>query len=140
MENPFKRILVLYDDSKNSLRALNKAILLARLTGTKLMIVHVINYQKSMAKIVEPYTESLVEHVTKFLSKAKHYASIMEVDAYDKILYGSTSEEIFKFMSKNKFDLVVVGKRGTNKFTGKYLGSISNALVQNSKVPVLVVP
>jgi nucleotide-binding universal stress UspA family protein len=139
MANLFERILVPYDDSKNSLRALNKAIVLANVIGAKLTIVHVINYQKSIAKIVEPYPESLVEYVTKFLSKAVHYAARMEVEAFDKILYGSPSEEILNFMKKNKFDLVVVGKRGTSKFTGEYLGSVSNALVQNSKVPVLVV-
>lgn len=139
MANIFKRILVPYDDSKNSLRALNKAIVLANFTGAKLTIVNVIFYQKSISKIVEPYPESFIDHVSKFLSRAKHYAARLEVDAVDKILYGSPTEEILKFMKKNKFDLVVVGKRGTNKLTGQYLGSVSNALVQNSKVPVLVV-
>jgi nucleotide-binding universal stress UspA family protein len=86
------------------LRALNKAIVLANFTGAKLTIVHVINYQKSIAKIVESYPESLVKHVTKFLSKAIHYAARMEVEAFDKILYGNPSEEILKFMKKNKYD------------------------------------
>jgi nucleotide-binding universal stress UspA family protein len=42
-------------------------------------------------------------------------------------------------MKKKKFDLVVMGRRGTTKITGPSLGSVSNALIQSSKVPVLVV-
>ena len=139
MINIFERILVPYDDSKNSQRALNKAIVLANFTGAKITIVHVISYHKSIAKIIEPYPESLIDHVSKFLNKAKHYAARLAVDTNDKILYGSPADEILKLMKKNKFDLVVVGRRGTSKLTGQYLGSVSNALVQNSKVPVLVV-
>ena len=139
MANNFERILVPFDGSKNSFRALNKAVILAKLTGAKLTIIHVISYQKTVAKIVGSYPESLAEHVSKFLSQAKHYAARSEVEAIDKILYGSPADEILKFMKKRKFDLVIVGKRGTSKLTGQYLGSVSNALVQNSKIPVMVV-
>jgi nucleotide-binding universal stress UspA family protein len=42
-------------------------------------------------------------------------------------------------MKNKKFDMVIVGRRGVTKITGPSLGSVSNALVQNSKIPVLVV-
>ena len=63
----------------------------------------------------------------------------MEPDISEKILYGNVAEKLFNLMSKRKFDLVVVGRRGTSKLTGPSLGSVSNALVQRSKIPVLVV-
>lgn len=45
-------ILVPFDNSKNSIRALNKAIALANLADAKITLVHVINYHKIMAKII----------------------------------------------------------------------------------------
>ena len=50
-----------------------------------------------------------------------------------------TGYQAMQIIKKKKFDLVVMGRRGTTKITGPSLGSVSNALVQSSKVPVLVV-
>lgn len=132
-------ILLPFDNSNNSIRALNKAIALANLANAKITLVHVLNYHKTIAKIVAPYKETLVEHVSEFMAKAEKYASNQDVDVDEKILYGNIAEEIIKLMSKRKFDLVVVGRRGTSKLTGQSLGSVSNALVQRSKIPVLVI-
>lgn len=139
MGNNFKNILVPFDNSQNSIRALNKAISLANLTGGKITLVHVISYHKAVAKIVGPYKGTLIKHVSKFLMDAKKYASNQDVEIEDKVLYGQIVEELSKLMKKKKFDLVVVGRRGTTKISGPSLGSVSNALVQSAKTPVLVV-
>lgn len=132
-------ILVPFDNSKNALRALNKAIALANLADAKITLVHVINYHKTLAKIIAPYKGTLIDHVGKFMNKAGKYASNQDVDVVEKILYGNIVEELMNLMSKQKFDLVIVGRQGTSKLTGPTLGSVSNALVQRSKIPVLVV-
>ncbi|MGD8708695.1 MAG: universal stress protein, partial [Nitrosopumilaceae archaeon] len=56
-----------------------------------------------------------------------------------KISYGNPAEEIMNLMKKKRFDLVIMGRRGTTKLTGPSLGSVSNALVQHSKIPVMIV-
>ena len=132
-------ILVPFDNSKNSIRALNKAITFANLVNAKITLVHVINYHKAMAKIVAPYKGTLIDHIRKFMTRAERSASNQDVEMDEKILYGNVAEEIFNFMNKRKFDLVVVGRQGTSNLTGPTLGSVSNALVQRSKIPVLVV-
>lgn len=138
MSNEFKNILVPIDDSKYSIRALNKAITLANVTGATITLAHVISYNKSIAKIVEPYENTLTAYVNSFMSKAKKCAEGENVSVDKKILYGSVSDELLKFMNKHKFDLVVMGRRGQNNPPGSYIGSVSNALVQRSNVPVLV--
>ncbi len=139
MVNKFKNILVPYDDSINSKRALNKAVTIANITDAKLTLVHVISYHKAMAKIVGSYKGKLIDYVNKFMTSAKKYAQRENVDVQIKVLYGGISDEISKFMRKNKFDMVIVGRRGTSYITGPSLGSVSNYLVSSSKVPVLVV-
>ncbi len=135
----FKKILLPYDNSINSKRSLSKAFELASVTGSTITIVHVIAYHNTMAKIVEPYKETLIVHVEKFLKDIKKEAKRMNVKIEQKILYGNPSEEIIGLMMKKKFDLVIMGKRGTTKLTGPSLGSVSNALVQHSKIPVMII-
>ena len=139
MEKAFGNILVPYDDSSNSKRALNKAFALAELTGAPITLVHVIEYHKAVAKIVEPYKESMINHVKKFFDQIERDASRRNLVLKEQILYGNPAEEILSFMKNKKFDIVIVGRRGVTKITGPSLGSVSNALVQNSKIPVLVV-
>ena len=139
MVNKFEKILVPYDDSQNAKRALNKAITLASLTHSTITLVHVISYHKAMAKIVEPYKGKVISHVKQFMKDAKKQALREGVLLYQNILYGSPAEEILKLMKKKEFDLIVMGKRGTTKITGPSLGSVSNALVQSSKVSIMVV-
>ena len=139
MVKPFGDILVPYDNSLNSKRALSKAFALAELTDAPITLVHVISYHKAMAKIVEPYKESVINHVKQFFNDVKRDASRRDVVIKEQILYGNPAEEILHFMKNKKFGTVVMGRRGVTKITGPSLGSVSNAIVQNSKVPVLVV-
>lgn len=135
----FKNILVPYDDSSNSKRALTKAFALAELADSTLTLVHIISYHKALGKIVEPYKESMIDHVKKNFNQIEREASRRDVVLKEQIFYGNPSEEILRFMKNKKFDIVIMGRRGTSKITGSSLGSVSNTLVQNSKIPVLVV-
>lgn len=133
------KILVPFDNSAPSLRALTKAIHFANLTDGSITLVHVISYHKAVAKIVGPYKGKLITHVTKFLCNAQKYASHLDVDSDTKIMHGSPAEEILKFIKSKKYDLIIMGKKGTSKLTGPTLGSVSTALVQRSKISVMVV-
>lgn len=135
----FKKILVPYDNSINSKHALNKAFELASIAGSTVIIVNVISYHNAVAKIIEPYKETMLGHVKKFLDEAKKDAVKKNIKTEGKISYGNPAEEIMNLMKKKRFDLVIMGRRGTTKLTGPSLGSVSNALVQHSKIPVMIV-
>jgi len=135
----FEKILVPYDNSINSKRALDKALELASISNSAITLVHVVEYHNDMAKIVEPYKENMIEHVNKFFKEIEENAKRKKIKIDKKILYGNPSEEILNLMKKKKFDLLIMGKRGTTKITGPTLGSVSNAIVQQSKIPVMIV-
>lgn len=132
-------VLVPFDNSPSSFRALTKAIKFANLGNGSITLVHVISYNKAVAKIVGPYKGKLVDHVSRFLTDAQRYAKKLDVGSDTKILHGSPVDEIMDFVKKKRFDLIVVGRRGTSKLTGPSLGSVSNGLVQRSKVPIMIV-
>lgn len=98
--NQSANILLPFDNSSNSKRALKKAITLAKLMNCKITIVHVIAYHQTVAKIVGPYKNSLIKYVDEFIEKAKTSAKKSGVITEEKILYGSPSEEILKFTKK----------------------------------------
>ena len=72
------------------------------------------------------------------MKKATKLLSNLGVESHTKVLYGNPGQEVLKLLDQN-YDLVVVGRRGTSKLTGPSLGSVSNAIVQASKVAVMVV-
>ena len=52
---------------------------------------------------------------------------------------GHTGEEILKAADKGKFDLIVIGARGLSGAKSAFLGSVSNHVMHQSKIPVMVV-
>lgn len=55
------------------------------------------------------------------------------------ITYGSPVEQILGLAKTKKFDLMVVGARGKGRLAELFLGSVSNAILHKSPIPVLVV-
>jgi nucleotide-binding universal stress UspA family protein len=56
-----------------------------------------------------------------------------------QVVHGPAPEAINRAAEKMNADLVAVGSRGRNALARAILGSVSHALVQTSKKPVLVV-
>ena len=138
MAKIFGNILVPYDDSAHSKRALDKALNMAELTGAALTLAHVISYDETVAKIIQPHEDSILRHELEFLTPIEQEALKRKIVLNEKILYGNTTTELLNFMNTGKFDVVIMGRRGLTKTTSTSLGSVSNALVQNATIPVLV--
>ncbi|PIW35393.1 MAG: universal stress protein, partial [Nitrosopumilales archaeon CG15_BIG_FIL_POST_REV_8_21_14_020_33_23] len=56
-----------------------------------------------------------------------------------KILFGHEAKRIIDFAQKQRFDLIVMGARGRGIMKQMFLGSVSNTVVHNSKIPVLII-
>ena len=138
MAKIFGNILVPYDDSDHSKRALDKALNMAELTGAELTLAHVISYDDTVAKIIQPHEDSILRHELEFLAPIEQEASTRKIVLNEKILYGNTTKELLNFIDSSNFDVVIMGRRGITNNQNTSLGSVSNTLVQNAKIPVLV--
>jgi nucleotide-binding universal stress UspA family protein len=56
-----------------------------------------------------------------------------------KVIFGSPTVEIEEMSRTGKFDIIIIGSRGQSGIKEAFLGSVANAIVHKSKVPVLVV-
>ena len=135
-----KKILVPLDGSKNSLRGLDKAISTARvcqatITGICILPVNTINF----ADAVVPFFTHPERKAKKFLADAKKRAAQKGILFKSKIIWGSPTCEIQEMVDSKKFDLIVIGSRGMSSLKELFLGSVSNAIVHKSKIPVMVV-
>lgn len=140
IKNKIAKILVLLDGSRHSTRGLERAIYLARQCGATVTGIHVISiYPQRLGDLVTPLKAKLLEDAKNFMQKSKLTCAQNGIVFHEKIIYGEAKSDIVDFMKHNKFDMVVVGSRGLSGVKETLLGSISNAIVHKSHVPVLVV-
>jgi nucleotide-binding universal stress UspA family protein len=121
------RILVGYDASPQSKKALDEAITIAKNFSGFIKVVSV--YGKGMEEKTEP---SVIE-VKETLKR--------EQIAYEvELVPGSNPAKILeKTAKKENFDLIVIGSRGLGSTVSLLLGSVSRQVVSNAYCNVLVV-
>jgi nucleotide-binding universal stress UspA family protein len=141
----FQKIVVGYDGSEYALKALKKAIELARYTNGEIYIVGVIKplefgvIDYITPQELEEYEKEEITKEEKFLKDAMKIVQESGLEANYKVLEGDPSEEIMTYADEIQADLIVVGHRGIGGFKRLLLGSTSSKLVKYANQSVLVV-
>lgn len=136
----FKKILVALDGSKNSIRALNNAIQLAKQTDASITGIFIIQtFPTEMGLRRTVVGKALSKHYKHFMQTAKTMCTKKGIEFLDVVEYGEEGKTIVSFAHKNNVDLIVVGSRGMGKLEELFLGSTSNHVVHSSKIPVLII-
>jgi nucleotide-binding universal stress UspA family protein len=136
-----KRILVPLDGSKNSIGGLEEAIRIAKPVNASITGLCVIPTVPpiTMPGIQTGFRDQMTDDAAKFMAEAKKIASRNGITFHGKLIYGIAVIDIADFANKKKYDLVVIGSHGRGSIKEMFLGSVSNAVVHKSKIPVLVV-
>jgi nucleotide-binding universal stress UspA family protein len=141
-QNAFQKILVPLDGSTNSIRGLNAAILLAKQSSGTITGLYVISSSgfSNTPSLLKKYRIELIKNAEKIMSQARSSAAKNGVGFDGKII---TSPGIVKtivgFAKSKRFDIVVMGSRGRSSPDVKYLGSVTNGVLNNLEIPVLIV-
>lgn len=140
MNNKIKKILVPMDGSKTSFRALDNAIEIARACHATILGVHVISFLPTeFMPAVVPYKIYQKKEAGIFLEKSKTLAAKKGILFKYAIIYGNPVEQIIGLARAKKFDLIVIGARGKGRLAEAFLGSVSNAILHKSSIPVMIV-
>ena len=87
-------------------------------------------------EIVEQYhhaeSEAVLNPVCKYLDKHN-------MNYKTRTCAGNAAEEILKAAKKDKVDLIVMGSRGQGSIASMLLGSVTQKVLTQAEVPVMVV-
>ncbi len=143
MELKINKILVPTDFSELSMTAMKYAGLVARETGAKLLILHVMEsyeYNTILQDVIN-YNEVLQEAVDKKMADIKEqHEELWNVEGEVKIVQGKIHQQIKNVADEEDVDLIVMGTHGATGITdlGRFvLGSNASRTVQLTKIPVL---
>lgn len=143
-EDSMKKILIATDGSDSAHEALEFGLDLAEEQGATPFVVHV-----APAVEVLPYTNFAVpaptvpheldEQDRAPLTEAAELATRRGIEPKTDLLLGNPADEIVAFADTVDADLIVVGSRGHGAIASVLLGSVSRAVLHESRRPVLVV-
>lgn len=138
--HPIKRLLLGIDGSENSYRAASFAADLAERLGASVTLVYVASDKSTVGFIAKPtYTTGENVLVGDRLDVPKQYLQERNVPFDTVVELGDPADVILRIADQG-YDAIVVGTRGLSGLREMVMGSVSQKIVQNSKVPVLVVP
>ena len=135
-----KNILVPVDGSEGADRAIEKAVMLAKLCNAKVNFLYVANINQLAINAV--LSDAILDSVTKAGNVIVERAMEMVPEGVEKESFsdtGSPAVVVLDFAESNNIDLIVMGSRGLGVVKGVLLGSVSQYVVEQAKCPVLVV-
>jgi len=135
-----KNILVPLDGSRNSIRALKNAIVLAKQNDASITGLFVIqSFPTEIGLMKTMLGKALSRHYKHFMSIAKTMCTKKGIKFLDVVEFGEEGQTIVSFADHNNFDLIVIGSRGMGKLGEVFLGSTSNYVMHSSKIPVMII-
>jgi len=153
----FKRIVIAFDGSDPSRRALITALEIAKKFDSEVIVVSVASVfhgrasylegsraqtQVSMSnkrKAYEVLAQTEEAHHVDVLKEAEKVAREEGVPIHTELLRGTPSEEIIEFLDEEAHDLIVMGSRGFGTLKELLLGSTSSAVLHHCNHTVLIV-
>jgi nucleotide-binding universal stress UspA family protein len=149
----YKKILVPYDGSSFSKKALSEALELAKSFNSKVHVLSVIEVASDLpsgvlSEVINKKLTKLKRDISlpkKFSNPKKLQQQINEsakygVDVQVELLIGNAADSILKFANQNKVDLITIGSkglRGMKKITA--LGSVSRRVSEEAKCPIMII-
>lgn len=147
------KILVPYDGSKYSTKALTRATELAHNLDSEIILFSVVNVgyvsppgllgiikSKKEKDTIKKWSKSVKSDTEKMLKNALKKCESKGISASYVISEGEISSKILDFAIKKKISLIVIGSHGLHGIGKlKTLGSVSRRVSENAKCPVLIV-
>jgi len=140
----YRKILLATDGSESARKATDDAVELSHLSGAKIYAVSVID-RSTYSSVPEDleWEEAMYDRFRELSEEALSYvektAKNAGLEVESVLLEGHPAEEIVNFAEKNGMDLIVIGSLGKSRVERFLIGSVSEKVVRNAKVPVLVV-
>ena len=150
----FTRILVPYDGSKFSKKALQRAIEVAHNLDSEIFLFSVVNVgyisppgmlhgltrTRSEKEAMKKWAVTVKKDSEKMLLAAVNQCKRKGITAKYNVSQGNISKEILDFAKKKKATIIIIGSQGLHGVGMlKSLGSVSRKVSEEAHCPVLIV-
>jgi nucleotide-binding universal stress UspA family protein len=136
-----ERILVGIDGSKNAVRALDWAMLLARPFNAELVAVHAVGLLAHLGDGPPVPSHQHLEEL-RHAFETEWCAPLLDSGIEHRLLLvdGAPVPILLSVAGRERSNVIVVGSRGAGGFDELLLGSTSLQLAEHASCPVLIVP
>jgi len=137
----YKSILVPFDGSESSIKALTRALQLSKIDGAEVTVQYVIPRYEEMVDFfkTDSISKSLHEEAVKIIAKAVDLAKVQGITPRTEIAEGQAAEKTVETAGRLKVDLIAIGSHGYRGINKAIMGSTAERVIMNSSCPVLVV-
>lgn len=139
-----ERILVAIDGSNNSIDALEEAVRLAGVLQSRIILVNVQPSFYAIHKKLFIKEKHLKEYQQELFLDAT-WSAVQFLDAknihYELILrVGDPVQQICDVAEELNVRYIIMGSRGMGLIRGTVLGAVSNGVLHESLIPILIIP
>ena len=138
-----RKILIATDGSPEAREAVEYGLELAEeqhATATLLQVIPPLDWtQLDRGAVIRPIPDELEKRRGLALDEAAVLAEAHGVPVNFEVVAGVPADEIVAYADNHDVDLTVVGSRGRGAVASALLGSVSQAVVHESRRPVLIV-
>jgi nucleotide-binding universal stress UspA family protein len=137
----YASILVPYDGSEFSTKAMARAVNMAKSDGSRITVLYVVPRYEEMVEFYRSETirKSLLTEAERVIVQAKKIADAQSIEVQTEIREGHASEEIVAAAEKLGNDLIAMGTYGWKGVSKAIMGSTTNRVISHANCPVLVV-
>jgi len=135
----YRNIILAYDGSKFSNKALQEAISLAKSSGGSLLVLSVVDITDEFESEAPGLTDKMTEKLLKLAQKALAKAVAAKVKAKVEVHVGDAYEMIVDIAKKKKADVIVMGSHGRTGLTRLLMGSVTSRVIGHAPCSVLIV-
>jgi nucleotide-binding universal stress UspA family protein len=138
----YRHVLVAFDASPEAELALAHAVAMAQVYRAKVTMVAVVPPPPMLAWQAPGGAQALHEAEQEELARALRAAAEGvpdDLSVTTRMVDGDPPRELLRVAREGDFDVIVMGSRGRGRMTAALLGSVSNRLMHDAHVPVIVI-
>ncbi len=138
----YRHVLVAFDASSEARLALAHAIAMAQVYRAKVALVAVVPPPPLLSWQAPGGMLGIHEAEQEELEKALREAADGvpdDLSVTTQLLDGDPARELLRLARDGDFDVIVMGSRGRGRVTAALLGSVSNRVMHDARVPVIVI-
>ena len=138
----YRHVLVAFDASPEAQLALAHAVAMAQVYRAKVALVAVVPPPPLLSWQAPGGMRGIHEAEQEELGKALREAADGvpdDLSVTTQLLDGDPARELLGLAREGDFDVIVMGSRGRGRVTAALLGSVSNRVMHDADVPVIVI-